>query len=107
LSLPNNAEIKAYGTSEPLHGVIAACFAYCKGAKCAAEDIQNTHIHAGMAEIEVNGVKITTLMAFDRCSFLRHVDGYVWKPNSDGRFQIRAKVNKEKRHVRFSSIVIW
>jgi hypothetical protein len=107
LTLPNNAEIKAYGTSKPLRGVIAVCFAYCKGAKCTAEDIQSTHIHAGMAEMEVNGVKVTTLTAFDRCSFLRHVDGYVWKPNSEGRFRIRAKVDKVKSHIRLSSIVIW
>jgi hypothetical protein len=107
LTIPNNAESKAYRTSEPLRGVIAVCFAYCKQGQCGAENLQSPGIHAGMAEMEVNGVKVTTLTEFDKCSFLRHVDGHVWKPNSDGRFQIRAKVNTEKSHIRFSSIVIW
>jgi hypothetical protein len=107
LTLPNNAEIKAYGTSEPLRGVIAVCFAYCKRRQCGAENLESPQIHAGMAEMEVNGVKVTSLTEFSDCSFLKHVDGHVWKPNSDGRFQIRAKVNAKKSHVRFSSIVIW
>jgi hypothetical protein len=108
LILPNNAEIKAYGTSEPLRGVIAVCFASCKvGNKCAAEDIQSTHIDAGMAEMEVNGIKVKALTRFNQCSFLKNVDGHVWKPNSEGRFQIRAKVNTEESHIRLSSIVIW
>jgi hypothetical protein len=105
LTLPNNAEIKAYGTSEPLRGVIAVCFALCNWGKCPADDIQNNQFD--MAEMQVNGVNVTTLTGFDRCSFLKHVDGHVWKPNSDGRFQIRAKVNKVKGFIRFSSIVIW
>jgi hypothetical protein len=107
LTLPNNAEVKAYGTSEPLRGVIAVCFAACDWGKCAAENIQSPGIAAGMAEMEVNGVKVATLTAFDRCHFLKHIGGHVWKPNSDGRFQIRAKVNTEKSHLRFSSFVIW
>jgi hypothetical protein len=108
LTLPNNAEIKAYGTSKPLRGVIAVCFAYCKvKKKCNAEDIQSTHIHAGIAEMEVNGIEVKALTEFDSCSFLKHVDGHVWKPNSEGRFQIRAKVNAENSFIRLSSIVIW
>jgi hypothetical protein len=107
LTLPNNAEIKAYGTSEPLRGVIAVCFAYCKRNQCGAENIESPGFHAGMAEMEVNGVKVVSLTEFTGCYFLRHVDGHVWKPNSDGRFQIRAKVNTKMSHIRFSSIVIW
>jgi hypothetical protein len=108
LTLPNNAEIKAYGTSEPLRGVIAVCFAYCRRDQCGPENLRRNETQAGMAEMEVNGVKVTTLTEFATdCSFLRHVDGHVWQPNSDGRFQIRAKVNTEKSHLRFSSFVIW
>jgi hypothetical protein len=95
LTLPNNAEVKAYGTSEPLRGVIAVCLADCNWGKCAAEDIKSPGINAGMAEMEVNGVKVARLTAFDRCYFLKHIGGHVWKPNSDGRFQIRAKVHKK------------
>jgi hypothetical protein len=105
LTLPNNAEVKAYGTSEPLRGVIAVCFAICNWGKCPAGDIQSQQFY--MVEMEVNGVKVASLTEFDRCSFLKHSDGHVWKPNSDGRFEIRAKVNKVKSYMRLSSIVIW
>jgi hypothetical protein len=109
LTLPNNAEIKAYGTSEPLRGVIAVCFASCKRGdqQCGAEYIKSEGINAGTAEMEVNGVKVASLTAFSSCHFLKHIGGHAWKPNSDGRFQIRAKVNTEKSHIRLSSIVIW
>jgi hypothetical protein len=110
LTLPNNAEVKAYGVgvSEPLRGVIAVCFAYCRRDQCGVSNLRRNETQAGMAEMEVNGLKVTTLTEFSEdCSFLRNVDGHVWKPNSGGRFQIRAKVNTEKSHVRFSSFVIW
>jgi hypothetical protein len=108
LTLPNNAEVKAYGTSEPLRGVIAVCFAGCNWGKCAAENIKSPGMIAeGMVEMEVNGVKAASLTDFGGCYFLKHIGGHVWKPNSDGRFQIRTKVHKEKSFVRFSSIVIW
>ena len=60
-----------------------------------------------MMEMEVNGVKATNLTEFSGCYFLMHIGGHVWKPKSDGRFQIRAKVHKERYYVRFSSFVIW
>jgi hypothetical protein len=108
LNLPNKAEVKAYGTSEPLRGVIAVCFAGCNWGKCAAENIKSPGMIAeGMVEMEVNGVKAASLTDFGGCYFLKHIGGHVWKPNSDGRFQIRTKVHKEKSFVRFSSIVIW
>jgi hypothetical protein len=107
LTLPNNAEIKAYGIGESLSGVIAICFASCDWGKCDKGNIRRDEFHEGMAEMEVNGVKVANLTKFDDCEFLKHSDGHVWKPNSDGRFQIRAKVNTEKSFLRFSSIVIW
>ena len=107
LTLPNNAEIKAYGSGESLRGVIVVCFAGCDWGKCPGGNIRREEIHQGMAEMEVNGVKVADLTKFDDCDFLKHSDGHVWKPNSDGRFQIRAKVNEENGYLRFSAIVIW
>jgi hypothetical protein len=107
LTLPNNAEIKAYASGEELRGVIAVCFVNCAWGNCPTGNIRRDEIHEGMAEMEVNGVKVANLTKFDDCDFLKHTDGHVWKPNSDGRFQIRAKVNKEKSYLRFSTIVIW
>jgi hypothetical protein len=106
LTLPNDAEVKAYGSaSEPLRGVVAVCFA---GGASQKENIDSPYLFgAAVAEMEVNGVKVTTLTAFQGCYFLKHTGGHVWKPNSDGRFQIRAKVKWATYFIRFSSIVIW
>jgi hypothetical protein len=107
LTLPNNAEIKAYGTGESLRGVIAVCFVGCAWGHCPGGNIRREEIDEGLAEMEVNGVKVANLTKVDDCDLLKHSDGHVWKPNSDGKFQIRAKVNKEKMYIRFSTIVIW
>jgi hypothetical protein len=107
LTLPNNAEIKAYGSGESLRGVIAVCFVNCAWGKCPGGNIRREEIDQGMAEMEVNGVKVANLTKFDDCDLLKHSDGHVWMPNSDGRFQVRAKVNKENGYLRFSAIVIW
>jgi hypothetical protein len=114
LTLPNKAEIEAYGTGEALRGVIAICFAFCEFYKCPKGQLARDEILEGKAEMEVNGVKVSNLTAFDvdpphpnGCFFLKHNDGHVWKLNSDGLLQLSAKVNEEKSFIRFSSIVVW
>jgi hypothetical protein len=107
LTLPNDAEMKAYGTGEPLRGVIAVCFVGCDWGNCPGGNIRRDEINEGLAEMEVNGVKVSNLTKFDDCEFLKHEGGHVWKPNSDGRFKIRAKVNAIHSYIRISSIVVW
>jgi hypothetical protein len=102
LTLPNNAEMKAYGTGEPLRGVIAVCFVSCDWGNCPGGNIRRDEINEGMAEVEVNGVKVANFTKFDDCEFLKHEGGHVWKPNSDGRFQICAKVYLVRRQVLYS-----
>jgi hypothetical protein len=107
LTLPNNAEVKAYGPTETLKGVVGVCFAGCDWGKCPEGNVEMAEIQAGDAEMEVNGVKVSSLTDFQGCYFLKHAGGHIFKPNSDGRFQVRAKVNKDKYYVRFSAIVVW
>jgi hypothetical protein len=111
LTLPNKAEIEAYGTGEPLRGIIAVCFPFCEFYKCPKGNVAHADIEEGKAEMEVNGVKVANLTTFDEdppgCFFLKHNDGHVWKLKSDGLFQLRVKVNEEKGSIRFSSIVVW
>jgi hypothetical protein len=98
LTLPNDAEMKAYGTGAPLHGIVAICFRDGGG------------MDLGMMEMEVNGIQVSFLTRIRKtCMFLKNEGGHIWKPNSDGRFEIRAKgkVNATKSDVRFSNFVIW
>jgi hypothetical protein len=108
LTLPNKAEFQAYGTGEPLRGVIAVCFSTCDWGHCPKGNLLRDDIVEGKAELLVNGIRATNLTKFDNeCNFLRHNDGHVWKLNEDGLFHLRVKVNEEKSFVRFSSIVVW
>jgi hypothetical protein len=108
LTLPNNAEKAAYGSGEALRGVVAVCFSTCDWGHCPTGNLVRDDIVDGKAEIRVNGIRVTNLTKFDNdCNFLKNNDGHVWKPNSDGLFQLRVKVNEERSFVRFSSIVVW
>jgi hypothetical protein len=40
LTLPNNVEMKAYGTCEPLREVIAFCFVGCDWGNCPGGNIR-------------------------------------------------------------------
>lgn len=108
LTLPNDAELKAYGTDKPLHGFIVVCFAACDWGKCPKGNLLRDQFHEGKVTVEVNGVAVANMTAIDQeCELLKNDNGHMWKPNSKGRFQIRSKVNEEKSFVRFSSFVVW
>jgi len=107
LSLPNDAELKAYGTGNPLSGVIVVCFSVCNWGKCPKGNILGENILEGKAAMEVNGRNVTGLTKLGSCDFLKHEEGHIWEPNSNGRFQIRAKVHEDKSFLRISSFVVW
>jgi hypothetical protein len=106
LTLPNDAEMKAYGTGAPLRGIIAICF-NCNWGKCPKGNLIGEDIELGTGEMEVNGIKVSNFTKFDTCRFLLNEGGHTWKPNSDGRFAIRAKANEEHSYILFSNFVIW
>jgi hypothetical protein len=107
LTLPNDAEMKTYGTGAPLRGIISICFTGCSWGKCPKGNLIGEDIELGKGEMEVNGIKVSNFTKFNDCRFLRNEGGHIWKPNSDGRFAIRAKANDEKSYIRFSTFVIW
>jgi hypothetical protein len=76
-----------------LRGVIAICFANC--GKCEGEIVFD--FHAGMAEMEVNGVGWRR--AIQRVLPFRN-DGHVWKLNSGGTLPIRAKVGEWRKTIK-------
>jgi hypothetical protein len=92
LTLPNDAEMKAYGTGTPLRGIVALC-------------IRNGGtVDLSQMEMEINGMRVSSLTyLYKPCMFLRNRGGHIWEPNSDGRFEIRAN----GANVRISNFVIW
>jgi hypothetical protein len=107
LTLPNDAEMKAYGTGAPFRGIISICFTDCNWGKCPKGNLIGEDIELGTGEMEVNGIKVSNFTKYDKCRFLMNEGGHLWKPNSDGRFAIRAKANKANSYIRFSTFVIW
>jgi hypothetical protein len=107
LTVPNDSEVKAYGTGEPLRGVIAVCFAICDWNKCPTGNLRANEFHEGKASMRVNNVTVRQMTTIDNCSFLKNADGHIWKPNKDGRFEISAKVHESKSYTRISSFVVW
>jgi hypothetical protein len=107
LTLPNDAEMKAYGTGAPLHGILAVCFSGCDWGKCPKGNLLGEDIELGMGSMEVNGIRVSSFTEFNKCKFLRNEGGHIWKPNSDGRFTFRAKANEAKSYIRFSTFAIW
>jgi hypothetical protein len=91
LTLPTDAEVKAYGTGAPLRGIITVCFRH------------DGQFGLGPGVLEVNGMMVTNYTKQRKtCHFLRNAKGHIFEPNSDGRFEIRAKTNGK-----FSSFGIW
>jgi hypothetical protein len=102
LTLPNDAEMKAYGTGAPLRGIISICF----------RDSGDLDLSNGQGEMKVNGINVTGFTSDKhtrKCKLLRNEKGHIFEPNSDGRFVIRAKENREKstKYSAFSTFVLW
>jgi hypothetical protein len=107
LTLPNDAEMKAYGTGAPFYGILAVCFTGCDWGKCPVGNLISEDIWLGAGSMEVNGIEVSGFTPFNKCRFLQNKGGHIWKPNSDGRFTFRAKANQAKSYIRFSTFVIW
>jgi len=107
LVLPNDAELKEYGTGEPFRGIIATCLLACGWRKCPEGNLLEADIEAGLGEVEVNGMKVSNFTRFGSCGFLKHHHGHIWTPNSDGRYEIRARAVQDASFLRFSSFILW
>jgi hypothetical protein len=79
LTLPTDREVEAYGTGAPLHGYISVCFRHDGGFRL------------GGNQMEVNGMRVTNFTKHRKCMWLRNAKGHKFEPNSDGRFEIRAR----------------
>ena len=112
LTVPNNAEIQAYGTGDALKGYVAVCFAWCKHEKCPAGALKFEEFVDGKFEFAVNGIKADSLTSLkQRCELLySNSTGYLWQPNTEGRFEFGARIagnTSATNYLRLGAIIVW
>jgi hypothetical protein len=109
LILPNDAELRVYGSDEnQLHGLVVMCFPECPWGNCPTGSVSGReNFEIGKFAITVNGVSVTNLTKLHECDILTNPDGFLWKPNEDGRFEIKAKVMEAESFLRISSFIVW
>jgi hypothetical protein len=109
---PNDREVQEYGVSGGTftRGVLAFCLTWCRST-CPAGDMNIADFASGNATIEINGVPVTTFtrfaQSFQECVLTGNAEGRFWKPNKDGRFDIRARVLQSEGYIRFTSFIVW
>lgn len=109
MTIPNNAEIEAYRYDPSVFkGVIVLFVVTCDWGKCAEGDLRPAAFEAGTIELEVNGKRVTSLPDLGNGgNILEGEDGFYWKQNVDGVYDIRARVNDPDSYFRLSTIVLY
>jgi len=107
LTIPNDSEVREYGTDQPIKGLISLCDLACSWGKCPAGTILGG-VNDKMVNIMVNGQPATSTVAIQKnCYLLRNSGGFLFKPDENGRFTIRIRVNPVGHYVRYSSFAVW
>jgi hypothetical protein len=114
LVLPNDAEIRAYGMSQPLVGIIGFTLAMADYSRYPTGYLRDSHLETGEWEMSVNGIPVTgrvrvapTGAPAGDAVFVRHKDGWHFPPNEDGRFEIQVRVKAVGKFLWFSSFMIF
>jgi hypothetical protein len=111
--LPNDAEITAYGTDQPLSGIVGFALGDCDD-KCPEGYLQESHLETGEWEMSVNGILITgwvrvapTLGPGGSAVFVHHKDGWHFPRNADCQFEIQVRVMAVDQYLRFRYFEIF
>ena len=130
LIIPNDRELDHYSEYDPLknRGWIIVCVTQClDGILCPYNDLyyrvgtkaylarnprnitQTTIDKIGHLEVQVNGVAVEELVPMSgSCYSLQNVDGHVWTPNQNGKYEISASIVDASSwsYIRFSSFIL-
>jgi hypothetical protein len=113
LVLPNDSEIKEYGSfhgggNVTLQGMVAFCVSICPWLKCPPGALERDGLADGSFHMEVNGVQVSALTKMGECELLKHEGGYVFPLSAQGKLEIRTKVSAgETSFLHFSSFIVW
>lgn len=110
LTVPNQAEIQAYGRESTRQlGILLVCLTSCPWQKCPNGNLAMKEVMNGEVKFEVNGQGVAGFSKLDDCFALRGKNGHFWKPNDDGQFVVNANIpsdTSELSYMRISSIVV-
>ena len=107
VTLPNDAEQAAYGTDEPLKGMVAIVLSTCSWGHCPKEDVREETLLTD-AVIKVNGVPADGFSSIDsEAIFLKHNGNFFFQPNAQGRFEFEIQVLRADSWLRVQSFVIF
>jgi hypothetical protein len=110
LKFPNNAEIEEYAPDgfNPA-GVVMLCFYKCDWGRCPEGEVDAENgIGEGKWKLELNGQPVQNLTRMDQCFGVRTKEGYLHKPNENGRYELRVWIGKEHEtnFIRLTSIIV-
>jgi hypothetical protein len=109
LTLPNDSEISYFGIDpSQLQGIVIVCPTLCHPWRCDTNELYEDFSKQNV-KIEVNKAPVLDLSPIDSCYFLKGTRGHYWKPNNEGRYTVRVRVDDEEhkyRYARLSSIII-
>jgi hypothetical protein len=109
MTVPNNAEKEAYRYDPSVFkGAIVLFWKGCDWGVCADGNLGPAAFEEGTIELEVNGKRVTSLPDIGNGGYiLKGEDGFHWKKNADGVYDIRARVNDLDSYLRLSAIVLY
>jgi len=109
LSIPNDKEREAYGYDPSLvKGFVLLSFSTCDWGRCSPGDLKPEDLALGKFEMKVNGKAVTEIVNLGaEVIVLKGGDGFSWKPNDNGVFELAVRVKEDNGYVRISSIILY
>jgi hypothetical protein len=109
LIVPNALEKQVYGqAATDMKGYIMMCFVTCSQNNCPKNTVNDDALSSDRAEFRVNDQVVIELTSFGNdCVFLKGEQGHEWKQNSNGKFEVSARIKEQGYLMRVSSIVLY
>ena len=108
MTIPNKAEQKAYldGT-DALEGLILVSLVKCDWGRCPDGDMREDQVNSGNITLTVNSVMVEEMTPINAdVLVLRHKDGYYWKANKHGQYDLTARVHVPGGYLRITSVIL-
>lgn len=107
LTLPNDAEEAYYNVDTSQHkGILIACVSTPEWFTKDPENLRG-EFNPSVVQMEVNGEEVVEYSKLDTCHMLKNENDHHWKPNDNGKYIIRIRVNhQELKFIQFSSFIL-
>jgi hypothetical protein len=111
MTIPNKAEQKVYldGTERGLQGLIMLSLTKCDWGNCPEGDMKEDQVNGGNITLTVNDEKVVEMVPFEQGNqvlLLRHKEGFFWKTNERGQYDLTARVLVPDGYLRIASVIL-